>query len=111
MSVFIAKKIKEARISAHFSQEEVAKRLKMSERKIRGIESNENPVTVEDVLEFAKLYKVDVRELILESYIEETEEQILCKRYSSFMKLFDQLSDRDKEDVVWVVKQRINGLI
>ena len=57
----------------------------------------------------AKLYKTDVSEFILENYVEEKEEQILCNRYSSFLKLFDQLSDRDKEDVVWVIKQRING--
>lgn len=111
MSVFIAKKLKEARDAANLSQGEAAKSLKISERKLRSIEANEHPVSVDDILEFAKLYKVDVRELILESYVEQSEEQILCNRYASFLKLFDQLSDRDKEDVIWVIKQRIAGSI
>jgi hypothetical protein len=59
----------------------------------------------------AKLYKTDVREFILENYVDENEEQVLCNRYASFLKMFDQLSDRDKEDVVWVIKQRLQGRI
>ncbi len=111
MSVFSAKKLKEARSAAGFSQEEAAKKMKISERKLRSIEANEHPISVDDVLDFAKLYKVDVRELILESYVDEKEELILCNRYGSFLKLFDQLSDKDKEDIVWVVKQRVAGRI
>ncbi len=68
MSVFTARKLKEARVAAHFSQEEVAKKLKISERKIRALEADQNPLSVDDLLDFAKLYKVDVRELILESH-------------------------------------------
>ena len=111
MSVFIAKKLKETRIAANFSQEEAAKKLNMSERKLRSIESDQTPVSVDDILEFARLYKVDVRELILESYVEAGEEQILCNRYASFVRLFERLSDREKEDVIWVIKQRLNGAI
>lgn len=59
----------------------------------------------------AKLYKTDVREFILENYVDENEEQVLCNRYASFLKMFEQLSDRDKEDVVWVIKQRLQGRI
>lgn len=111
MSVFTTKKLKEARKEAHFTQDEVANLLKMSVRKLKSIEAGEHPVSVDDILDFAKLYKVDVRELILEDYTNLSEEQILCNRYGSFLKMFDQLSDRDKEDVVWVIKQRINGNI
>lgn len=109
MSVFTAKKLKEARNSSGLSQDEAANAMKISRRKLQSIEANEATVSVDDIVEFAKLYKVDVRELILESYVDEKEELILCNRYGSFLKLFDQLSDRDKEDVVWVIKQRING--
>ena len=111
MSVFIAKRIKETRIAANLSQEEAAKAMKISRRKLQMIEANEVSISVDDVLDFAKLYKVDVRELLLESYIEQSEEQILCNRYSSLVKYYDQLSDRDKEDVIWVIKQRIEGYI
>lgn len=111
MSSFTAKMIKEARINANLSQEEAAKALGISDRTLRSFENNQHPVSVDDLLNMAKLYKTDVREFILENYVEEKEEQILCNRYGSFLKLFDQLSDRDKEDVVWVIKQRINGTI
>lgn len=111
MSVFTAKKLKEARNSSGLSQDEAANAMKISRRKLQSIEANEATVSVDDIVEFAKLYKVDVRELILESYVDEKEELILCNRYGSFLKLFNQLSDRDKEDVVWVIKQRINGTL
>lgn len=111
MSVFTARKLKEARISAQLSQEDVAKVLKITDRKLRSIEANEHPITVDDLLELAKLYKVDVRELLFEEYVEAGEEQILCNRYASFLRIFDKLSDRDKEDVIWVIKQRVNGCI
>ena len=83
----------------------------MSERKLRSIEADQSPVLVDDLVEFAKLYEVDIRELIYESYVEEGEEQILGKRYASILKLLDQLSDKDLEDFIWIVKQRIAGKI
>ena len=111
MSRFTAKMIKEARINANMSQEEAAKALGITVRTLRSFENNQHPVSVDDLLNMARLYKTDVREFILENYVQEKEEQILCNRYGSFLKLFDQLSDREKEDVVWVIKQRINGTI
>lgn len=111
MSVFTAKKLKEARNSSGLSQDEAANAMKISRRKLQSIEANEAAVSADDIIEFAKLYKVDVRELILESYEDEKEELILCNRYGFFLKLFDQLSDKDKEDIVWVVKQRVAGRI
>ena len=104
MSSFTAKMIKEARINANLSQEEAAKALGITDRTLRSFENNQHPLSVDDLLNMAKLYKTDVREFILENYVEEKEEQILCNRYGSFLKLFDQLSYRDKEDVVWVIK-------
>ena len=120
MSVFTAKMLKEARNSAGLSQDEAANAMKISRRKLQLIEANEAAVSVDDIVAFARLYRVDVRELILDflmaslreiGYIDEKEEQILCNRYSSFLKMFDQLSDKDKEDIVWVIKQRIKGRI
>ena len=111
MSVFTAKKLKETREKRNYSQEEVANRMKMSRRKLISIEANEAQISSDEILEFAKLYKVDIRELLLEEYAESGEEQILSNRYISFLRLFDQLSDKDKEDLVWVVKQRLKGAI
>ena len=111
MSVFIGQKLKETRNTADFTLDEASKLMKISRRRLVDIEANASQVTADEIVEFARLYKVDVRELLLEEYIEASEEQILCNRYASFLKLFDQLSDRDKEDVIWVIKQRIRGAI
>lgn len=111
MSNFAAKMIKEARNRVNLSQEEAATALGITDRTLRPYENNQYPVSVDDLLNMAKLYKVDVRELLLESYVDAEEEQILCNRYASFLKLFDKLSDRDKEDVIWVIKQRLDGRI
>ena len=111
MSDFIAKRLKEARTKAFISQEEASKRLGISERRMRKIEADQSIVSADEIMEFAKLYKVDVRELLLEEYAETGEEQILGNRYISLLRLFDQLSDRDKEDVIWVIKQRVKGFI
>jgi len=111
MSDFTAKKLKEARTKSGLSLDEASERMKISRRRLGYIESNNNQPTSDEIVEFAKLYKVDVRELLLESYAEESEEQILCNRYISLCRLYDQLSTKDKEDVFWVIKQRIAGLI
>ena len=111
MSVFTGKKLKEARITSGLSQDEAAKKMNMSRRNLGYIEAGEREATADQIVDFAKLYKIDVRELLLESYTEESEELILCNRYATFIRLFDQLSDKDKEDIVWVVKQRVAGRI
>ena len=111
MSVFTAKKLKEARNLAGMSQDEAANAMEISRRRLQTIEANESQVTSDEIVDFAKLYHVDVRELLLESYNEEEQERILSNRYGSLTKLYDQLSDRDKEDVIWVIKQRIEGRI
>ena len=111
MSVFTGKKLKEARITSGLSQEEASKKMNMSRRSIAYIEAGEREASADQIVDFANLYKIDVREVLLESYTEESEEQILCNRYGTFIRLFDQLSDKDKEDIVWVVKQRVAGRI
>ena len=111
MSYFTARKLKEARINAGLSQDDVATVLKVSRRKVSSMEADENPILVDDLIQLSYLYKMDVREFLFESYIDQGEEQVLFNHYASVFKLYDQLSDRDKEDVVWVLKQRIKGYI
>lgn len=48
---------------------------------------------------------------LYDSYIIEKEELILAKRFASILKLLDQLSDKDMEDMIWIMKQRIAGKI
>ena len=111
MGRFTAKKLKEVREERGYSQSETAKYMHISDRTLRVIEANERQVTTDEIIQFSRIYRVDVRELLLEEYVEQSEEQILFNRYISLYRLFDQLSDKDKEDVVWVLKQRIAGLI
>ncbi len=111
MGRFTANKLKEVREKCGYSQSDAAKYMKISDRTLRAIEANERQVTSDEIIQFSRIYRVDVRELLLESYAEQSEEQILFNRYISLYRLFDQLGDKDKEDVIWVLKQRIAGLI
>ena len=107
MSVFIAKKIKEARVNAHMTQEEAAMQINISRNRLAEIETNKRQVFAEEIVQLSEIYGIDVRELLLEQFVEESEEVILARRYSSFLKIIDQLSDRDKEDVYWVLSKRV----
>jgi transcriptional regulator with XRE-family HTH domain len=111
MRRFTANKLKEVRVERGYSQREAAKYMHISDRTLRAIEANERQVTTDEIIQFSRIYRVDVRELLLEEYVEQSEEQILFNRYISLYRLFDQLGDKDKEDVAWVLKQRIAGLI
>ena len=111
MSAYTAQKLKDARITSGFTQELAAKIMQISRRRLQAIEANESVVNSDEIVQFARIYNVDVRELLLESYIEKSEEELLFNRYISVFRLFDQLEDKDKEDVIWVLKQRIAGLI
>ena len=111
MGRFTAKKLKEVREERGYSQSEAAKYMHISDRTLRAIEANERQVTTDEIIQFSRIYRVDVRELLLEEYVEQSEEQILFNRYISLYRLFDQLGDKDKEDVAWGLKQRIAGLI
>ena len=78
MSVFTGKKLKEARVLSGLSQNEAAKKMNMSRRSLSYIETGEREVTSDQIVDFAKLYNIDVREVLLESYVTESEEQLLC---------------------------------
>ena len=104
MYIFMAKKLKEARERMELSQGEVAEAMQMSRRKLQSIEAGEATITAEEIVEFAKMYKVDVRELLLEDYGEEEEERILFNRYVEVFKVYDKLEGRAKEDVYQLMK-------
>lgn len=111
MSVFTGKKLKEARNAANFTLDVAAQRMKISRRRLVDIEANVSQATADEIVEFAKLYEVDVRELILESYVEEEEERILFNRYASVFKVYDKLSSRNKEDVYRILKEYVSRTI
>ncbi len=103
-----AKRLKEARIAAGLSQDEVASAMNMSRRKLQSIEADEAEVSVKGIVEFARIYKVDVRELILEDYIKEDLEHILFNRYASVFRVYDKLDDKVKEDVYYLLKEFVD---
>ena len=111
MSEFTARRLKEIRVAHNMSQDEAAKALNISKRKLISLEKDEHPLFVDDLMIIANFYKVDVREFLYESYVNENEELILAKRFVSILKLLYQLSDKDMEDMIWVMKQRIAGKI
>ncbi len=111
MSEFTAKKLKEARVRAGLSQDEAANYMKLNKRAISQIEAAQRNVSADELAQFSRIYEVDVRELLFLEFTESGEEQRLAAKYSSFFKLLEELSDKDVEDVYWILKQRVNGLI
>ena len=61
----IAERLKEARISAGLSQESAAKMLQLQRPAISEIESGKRKVSAEEIIHFAKLYRVSTSWLLL----------------------------------------------
>lgn len=111
MSEFTAKKLKEARMKAEITQDEAAALMNVTRRAISEMEAGKRSVSAEELAQFSRIYKVDVRELLFVEFTEAGDEQRLTAKYSSFLKLFEKLSDREVEDVYWVIKRKVEGLL
>ena len=111
MSSFTAKRLREARMKAGYTQDEAATYMKLKKTTISEMEAGKRSVSSDELAQFSRIYEVDVRELLFLEFTESGEEQRLAAKYSSFFKLLEELSDRDVEDVYWIIKQRVNGLI
>ena len=111
MSEFTAKKLKEARMRAGLSQDEAASLMKLNKRAISQIEAAQRNLSADELAQFSRIYEVDVRELLFVEFTAEGEEQRLAAKYSSFFKLLEQLSDREVEDIFWIMKRKVEGLL
>lgn len=111
MSEFTAKKLKEARMKAKITQDEAAALMNVTRRAISEMEAGKRSVSAEELAQFSRIYKVDVRELLFVEFTEAGDEQRLTAKYSSFLKLLEKLSDREVEDVYWVIKRKAEGLL
>lgn len=111
MSEFTAKKLKEARMKAEITQDEATALMNVTRRAISEMEAGKRSVSAEEVAQFSRIYKVDVRELLFVEFTEAGDEQRLTAKYSSFLKLLEKLSDREVEDVYWVIKRKVEGLL
>ncbi len=111
MSEFTAKKLKEARMKAEITQDEAAALMNVTRRAISEMEAGKRSVSAEELAQFSRIYKVDVRELLFVEFTEAGDEQRLTAKYSSFLKLLEKLSDREVRDVYWVIKRKVEGLL
>lgn len=111
MSEFTAKKLKEARVRAGFTQDEAAKLMNLKKTTMSEMEAGKRSISADELAQFSRIYEVDVRELLFLEFTEAGEEQRLAAKYSSFFKLLEKLSDRDIEDVYWVIKRKVEGLL
>ena len=111
MSEFTAKKLKEARMEAEITQDEAVALMNVTRRAISEMEAGKRSVSAEELAQFSRIYKVDVRELLFVEFTEAGDEQRLTAKYSSFLKLLEKLSDREVGDVYWVIKRKVEGLL
>ena len=111
MSEFTAKKLKEARMRAGLSQDEAANLMNVAKRAISEMEAGKRSISADELDQFSRIYEVDVRELLFVDFTEAGEEKKLAAKNSSFFKLLEKLSDRDVEDVYWVIKRKVEGLL
>lgn len=111
MLEFTAKKLKEARMKAEITQDEATALMNVTRRTISEMEAGKRSVSEEEVAQFSRIYKVDVRELLFVEFTEAGDEQRLTAKYSSFLKLLEKLSNREVEDVYWVIKRKVEGLL
>ena len=111
MSEFTAKKLKEARMRKGLSQDEAANLMNVAKRAISEMEAGKRSISADELAQFSRIYNVDVRELLFVEFTEAGDEQRLTAKYSYFLKLLEKLSDREVEDVYWVIKRKVEGLL
>ena len=105
MSEFTGKKLKEARVKKGLSQDEADNLMNVAKK------AGKRSISADELAQFSRIYNVDVRELLFVEFTEAGDEQRLTAKYSSFLKLLEKLSDREVEDVYWVIKRKVEGLL
>ena len=108
MSEFTGKKLKEARVKKGLSQDEADNLMNVAKRAISEMEAGKRSISADELAQFSRIY---VRELLFVEFTEAGDEQRLTAKYSSFLKLLEKLSDREVEDVYWVIKRKVEGLL
>lgn len=111
MSEFTAKKLKQACVGAGFTQDEASKHINLKKTTMSEMEAGKRSISADELAQFSRIYEVDVGELPFLEYTEAGEDQRLAAKYSYFFKLLEKLSDRDIEDVYWVIKRKVEGLL
>lgn len=95
------KRLKDAREQLNFSQDDVAKALGIRRAAISEIESGQRKVSADELAAFSRLYDKSMNELF---YGEKTEQE----ETQDFIKLFNQLSVKDKKEIINMIRLKQN---
>ena len=97
----IAERLKEARVSAGLSQESAAKILELQRPAISEIEAGKRKVSAEEIIRFAKLYKVNTSWLLLK---EEEQEGEMNDQLKVAARELSKMSDVDRKKLLDILK-------
>ncbi len=90
----IGKKLREARNSMNMHQSVAAEKMGMSRPTLSAIETDKRQVTTDELVQFAELYKVEVRELLYEAH------DARNNRITEYYKKFTALSEEKQKEVM-----------
>jgi transcriptional regulator with XRE-family HTH domain len=97
----IAARLKEARILSGLSQAQAADKLSLQRPAISEIESGKRKVSAEEIIQFAKLYRVDSSWLLLQ---ENKDVAHLDEKYKFAARELGKLSQDDLDKILQVLK-------
>ena len=101
----IAERLKQARTMAGLSQDNAAKILELPRPAISEIESGRRKVSAEEIIQFAKLYKVSTSWLLLKE--EETDSE-LSDQLKVAARELSKMSEADREKLLYILNIRPN---
>ncbi len=97
----IAERLKEARVLAGLSQESAAKILKLQRPAISEIESGKRKVSAEEIIEFAKLYKVSTSWLLLK---DDEQEEKMSEQLKIAARQLANMKEADRKRLLDILK-------
>lgn len=101
----IAERLKQARTMAGLSQDNAAKMLELPRPAISEIESGRRKVSAEEIIQFAKLYKVSTSWLLLKEEESDTE---LSDQLKVAARELSKMSEADREKLLYILNIRPN---
>lgn len=97
----IAERLKEARVLAGLSQESAAKILKLQRPAISEIESGKRKVSAEEIIEFAKMYKVSTSWLLLK---DDEQEEKMSEQLKIAARQLANMKEADRKKLLDILK-------
>lgn len=96
----IAERLKEARVMSGLSQENAAKILQIQRPAISEIESGKRKVSAEEIIQFAKLYKVSTSWLLLK----EENETVLDEQMKVAARELSNMNESDRKKLIEILR-------